>query len=275
MTTSLHFPHKSSQHAIQNVVGPSVAPLRWLRLRIINLPTTGCGCAFDTDDCEAALDILTGTCTVELLAPEGKRCFPGIGGRTSVFDELPTVLYIPRLTSVRVMAESAGFHAALVLAPARADLPARLVTPPDVEVRTVGKDNWQRTVATAIGDNVEADRLLLGETVNPAGNWSSSPPHKHDRRDGDEVALEEVYYYQLDPPQGFGLQRIYTPPSDPAPFDVTYAVRHGDAIALPRGYHPVVAAPGYRLYYLWALAGEERRYGAWSDDPEHAWVKRP
>jgi 5-deoxy-D-glucuronate isomerase len=26
-------------------------------------------------------------------------------------------------------------------------------------------------------------------------------------------------------------------------------------------------------YYTWVLAGEERRYGAWADDPRHAWVK--
>jgi hypothetical protein len=23
------------------------------------------------------------------------------------------------------------------------------------------------------------------------------------------------------------------------------------------------------------LAGEERRYGAWADDPRHAWVRKP
>ena len=42
---------------------------------------------------------------------------------------------------------------------------------------------------------------------------------------------------------------------------------------LPKGYHPVVAAPGYQLHYTWVLAGEERRYGAWADDPNHAWVR--
>ncbi|MGB7593147.1 MAG: 5-deoxy-glucuronate isomerase [Terriglobia bacterium] len=32
-------------------------------------------------------------------------------------------------------------------------------------------------------------------------------------------------------------------------------------------------APGYELHYTWVLAGEERRYGAWAEDPRHAWVK--
>jgi 5-deoxy-glucuronate isomerase len=44
---------------------------------------------------------------------------------------------------------------------------------------------------------------------------------------------------------------------------------------LPKGYHPLVGAPGYELHYTWVLAGEERRYGAWADDPRHAWVKNP
>ena len=49
-------------------------------------------------------------------------------------------------------------------------------------------------------------------------------------------------------------------------------VEEGDSMVLPRGYHPVVAAPGYSLYYLWVLAGEENSYGAWSDDPAHKWI---
>ena len=31
-------------------------------------------------------------------------------------------------------------------------------------------------------------------------------------------------------------------------------LRHGAVVGIPSGYHPVCAAPGYRLYYLWALA---------------------
>ena len=50
-------------------------------------------------------------------------------------------------------------------------------------------------------------------------------------------------------------------------------VEDGDTVIIPRGYHPVVAAPGYQLSYVWALRGEGRRYGAWSDDPAHAWLR--
>jgi 5-deoxy-glucuronate isomerase len=112
--------------------------------------------------------------------------------------------------------------------------------------------------------------LIVGETINPPGNWSSSPPHKHDVDDLPmESKLEEVYFYKLKPQQGFGLQRIY---SDDGDLDEAYVIRDGDTVAFPRGYHPVVAAPGYQLYYLWVLAGEKRIMCP-NDDPDHAWVK--
>ncbi len=85
--------------------------------------------------------------------------------------------------------------------------------------------------------------------------------------------MEEVYFFQVEPRGGFGFIRVYTDPGDPLPFDCAYAVEDGDTVLIPRGYHPVVAFPGYTLNYTWALAGEGRTYGAWSEDPRHAWIK--
>ena len=45
----------------------------------------------------------------------------------------------------------------------------------------------------------------------------------------------------------------------------------GDAVLLPYGYHPVSAAPGYSLYYLWAMAGDERKLALY-EDPAHRWI---
>jgi hypothetical protein len=28
------------------------------------------------------------------------------------------------------------------------------------------------------------------------------------------------------------------------------------------------------LNYTWVLAGEGRTYGAWADDPRHAWIRQ-
>lgn len=159
------------------------------------------------------------------------------------------------------------------LAPSEADCPPVLVRPEDVVEKSAGTSNWSRKVYTCVGDNVKAKRLLVGETVNPPGNWSSAPPHKHDVKSAFETPLEEVYFFKIMPTQGFGLQRIYSGPEDREPFDEVYAVENNDAVVIPRGYHPVVAGPGYQLYYLWMLAGEERRYGAWTDDPRHSWLR--
>ena len=55
--------------------------------------------------------------------------------------------------------------------------------------------------------------MIVGETINPPGNWSSYPPHKHDRLvPGVEVPLEEVYHYRFSPAGGFAIQRVYDPP---------------------------------------------------------------
>jgi 5-deoxy-glucuronate isomerase len=48
-------------------------------------------------------------------------------------------------------------------------------------------------------------------------------------------------------------------------------VHDGDVVAIPSGYHPVVAAPGYALYYLWVMAGEGRELAPYLD-PQHSWV---
>lgn len=105
-----------------------------------------------------------------------------------------------------------------------------------------------------------------GETFNPPGHWSSFPPHKHDGRDG-EPALEEVYYYRVDPPQGFRQQMLYTNDGESA----VHAVRDGDVVLLLYGYHPVSTPPGYRLYYLWGMADEQRRLALF-EDPAHTWI---
>lgn len=137
----------------------------------------------------------------------------------------------------------------------------------------VGKDNWARTVYTHIGDNIDAAHLVAGETFSRPGGWTSSPPHKHDQWGDGEIPMEEIYHFHLDPPQGFAIIRVYTAANDPQPFDEPCVVQDGDTVLIPRGYHPVVACPGYTVHYAWILAGEGRRYGAWTDDPRHTWIK--
>ncbi len=120
-----------------------------------------------------------------------------------------------------------------------------------------------------------ASRLVVVEVYTPSGNWSSYPPHKHDEHIVDasgkivEADLEEVYFYKIDRPEGFAYQRIYTPDRE---IDELLLARDSHLVLSPRGYHPVVAAPGYNCYYLNMLAGSAQSLAA-TDDPEYAWVK--
>jgi len=187
-------------------------------------------------------------------------------GRRDVFSERATALYVPPGATLRVTASTA-VEAIVLSAAATTGGDAALVGPADVRVNARGKGSYAREVHDLFVTDPHARRLMVGETFNPPGNWSSYPPHKHDGRDG-EPKLEEVYYFRIDPPQGFGHQMLYTADGE----SVTHTVRDGDAVLLPYGYHPVSAAPGYRLYYLWAIAGAERKL-ALHEDPAHTWIK--
>jgi len=215
------------------------------------------------DGFEAAVVLLTGDVTFD-----GRPA-----RRVDVFDQPATAVFLPPGTAVEV---SATTHAELALAAtvdgavhAPSDATPVIVTPDEVVITGRGRPGWQRQVHDVIADTVPAQRLLVGETFNAAGEWSSFPPHKHDGGDG-EPALEEVYYYRFDQPDGFGFQGLY----EPGGTERAVFLRHGTVVGIPGGYHPVCAAPGYRLYYLWALAPRAgtARALALHEDPAHRWL---
>jgi 5-deoxy-glucuronate isomerase len=49
-------------------------------------------------------------------------------------------------------------------------------------------------------------------------------------------------------------------------------VRDGDAVLVHDGYHPVVAGPGYNIYYLNFIAGSARSLAV-TEDPNHVWIR--
>ena len=205
-----------------------------------------------------------------LVLQEGRgRFVTGDGewtlSRSNVFDERASAVYVPPGARVTVTAET-PLEAVLFSTPAPAGGKAIAVRPGDVEVNARGRDIYSREVHNVLVTDPYVKRLMVGETFNPPGHWSSFPPHKHDGRDGEPV-LEEVYYFRVSPPQGFGQQMLYTEGGE----CVAHVVRDGDTVLLPYGYHPVAAAPGYRLYYLWGMAGQQRKL-ALHEDPAHKWI---
>lgn len=216
------------------------------------------------DGIEAALVPLTGSCRVEV----GAHTFD-LAGRRDVFDRVSDFAYLPSGSEVVLTSNGGEFAVPTAQADRRLDaayVPARAVS---VEVRGGGQATRQINNFMA-ADAFEADRLMAVEVLTPDGNWSSFPPHKHDEHTERELPLEEIYYFRIRGPDGFGFHRTYT--SDRA-IDANVTVRHGDVFLVPRGYHgPCVAAPGHTMYYLNVMAGPVERAWKISFDPAHEWL---
>jgi 5-deoxy-glucuronate isomerase len=214
---------------------------------------------------ELGIVVLGGVCSVESAAGSWQR----IGRRASVFEGVAYTLYLPIETQFTLIAQT-DCEVALCYCAARNAYPARLITPEEVEIEIRGGGNATRQINHLLKPDFPADRILLVEVYTPSGNWSSYPPHKHDvHSPPGEVDLEEVYYYKVDRPEGYAIQRVYTADRR---LDETLTVRDGELVLIPEGYHPVVAAHGYNVYYLNVLAGSARSMAA-SDDPNYAWVR--
>jgi 5-deoxy-glucuronate isomerase len=211
-------------------------------------------------------------CLLLLLKGKGKVDYKGktfpLGERKSVFEEKAYALYIPPNSEFSVFAEK-DFEAALCFAPASIKSEAVLIKPEDVRVRKVGRDNFYREVHDVLREDIPSEKLLVGETFNPPGNWSSYPPHRHDEHNPPEkIWLEEVYHFRIQPEGGFALMRLY---DDDLTLNEALVIENRDSVIITKGYHPVVSAPGYFLYYLWILAGDERLLIP-INDPQHEWV---
>jgi 5-deoxy-glucuronate isomerase len=219
----------------------------------------------DTGNRELALVLLGGTCSVSSSRGE----WSGVGRRPNVFSGMPYALYLPVSTRYTITADT-DCDLAFCYCLADESHPPRLIVPADIEVEIRGAGNATRQINKIIRPEFPAHRLLVVEVYTPSGNWSSYPPHKHDVHNPPaEVDLEEIYYYRIDRPEGYAIQKVYT--SDRR-LDETITVRDGEMVLVPEGYHPVVAAHGYNVYYLNALAGSARSMAA-SDDPDYVWVR--
>ena len=213
---------------------------------------------------ETVFVLLAGMCSVEWDA--GTQ---NIGERASVFDGLPYALYLRPGDQVRFTA-AATCEIAACYVPSEGKFPSRLITPKDVHVSLRGGGNASRQIVDVMRPDFPADRLIVVEVYTPGGNWSSYPPHKHDvHKPPAEVDLDEIYYYRMNKPGAFAHQRLYTPDGQR---DTVVTVHDGDAVLVRDGYHPVVAGPGYDIYYLNFIAGSARSLAV-TEDPNHLWIR--
>jgi 5-deoxy-glucuronate isomerase len=263
-----HFPAGSTAREPYAVEIGTYSGCQWTSLRVVELPPEA-SLRFGTGDEEMFVLPLAGSFEVSC---DGERY--QLRGRADVFSGPTDTVYLPRDSQVEV-SSSAGGRFALPAALCSRKLAARYRPAADVPVEIRGAGHVTREVHNfGAADTFEADRLIAVEVITPAGNWSSYPPHKHDEDvPGEESELEEIYYFELSQPRGFGFHRVYGTPE--RPIDVLAEVRDGDVVLVPHGWHgPSVAAPGYDMYYLNVMAGPgEKREWLIRDDPDHAWVR--
>jgi 5-deoxy-glucuronate isomerase len=215
--------------------------------------------------CEVALIVLGGTCAVEGTGFD----FKNIGKRKNVFDGKPYTVYIPFGSDYAVKAVT-DVEVAWAASPSSLKTPAYVITPEQVKEAHIGKENFQRDAVLMLTDAFPSAHLFIGEAYVPSGNHASYPPHRHDFDNLPvEVDMEELYFFRFNPEQGYGIQKIYT---DDGSIDFTCTVKQNDATLIPRGYHPVINAPGYTMYYLWIMAGESHRKFLSVIDPQHTWI---
>lgn len=192
-------------------------------------------------------------------------------GRANPFSGKPHCLYLPRRTTYVIEALT-DVELAYNGSPATRDT-ARptLIRPEDTRHIELGKDNWTRTSEIILDETFDSEHLYIGEGMIPSGNWSGYPSHRHDvNNPPTELDMEETYFYLFNPSRGFGFQSIYLPDGS---LNEAYRVQDHDTVAIAEGYHPLVGAPGYQMYYLWTMAGAQGRGLISSMDPAHAWVK--
>ena len=196
------------------------------------------------------------------LAWDGERASVA---RRSVFDEPPTVLHAGPGTRLAVRALGGGAEFVLVRALNGRAFAPRLFRPAELqpEYRGLGlvQNASLRNVRLVFDGAVRPEsELVLGEVVSYPGRWSSYPPHTHPQ--------PEIYHYRFTEPQGYGHAELG---------EQVFKVRSGDTLKITGGLsHAQVAAPGYGMFYVWAVRHlPGNRYTGFQFEEEHRWVLDP
>lgn len=184
-------------------------------------------------------------CVVLLIEGEGLAYFHNesvVLTRLNWRDQNPTTFHLSKNEELKI-ATKTECRLAIIRTPNPDEFASRIYLPKDVATEHRGKDmldNASYRLVRAIIQDPPADkkaRLVVGEVMNFPGRWSSYPPHHHQQ--------DEIYYYEFFPREGFGFAQCGR--------DVTM-IHHHDLLHIPGGKdHAQVSAPGYHLYYIWAI----------------------
>jgi 5-deoxy-glucuronate isomerase len=247
-TDTGHHRQRNADGSVRIDVTPENAGWDFLSFAVIELKP-GESHTARLDDQETAIVPLSGSATVSADDQTFEL------SRTSVFEQMPHIVYAPPGTSITVTVPDDAarpFEFSIGSAPAEGKYPIRLIEPSQMKQELRGGGQAYRHVNHVLAPPIDAERLILYEVYVPRGTWSGWAPHCHDGRDGSPY-LEEVYYFRLDPGDGFVMQRNWRDDED---FDELFAARDGDSVLVTKGYHSSVACPTSHMMFLNYLAGE-------------------
>lgn len=219
---------------------------------------------------ESCCTVLEGNCNIQTK----HSIYKGVGKRKALFEGKPDSVYVPLHDRAEIVATSPRVEILIAGGRAGNEYKSFRVEPEEVDTVQYGSDETKthRKIYHILGQKQQGmvDKLLVSElfTVG-AGGWSGFPPHKHHvDREGKESNHEEVYFFKFNPEHGFGAQFAYVNDDD---FGPVYHIKQNSVIVLDKGYHPVVAAPGYEMYYFTILVGKTQRSLLQHFHPQHSY----
>lgn len=253
-TTERMIFRKTNAHPGRHVaVTPQNSTMRHLAYGRIRLDASVQNVTFDDGNRETGFIVLSGDAAVRT---EGKEF--DLGKYDAIYIPRDSKIEVSTKSEVDIAEFSSDVEKRYTLQVVRY---AEISKDPAMKFTTGGPGSW-RALSMVIAKNVEAGRLIAGFTHSDPGNWTSWPPHEHAKM------LEEIYVYFDMPEPAYGIQLVYNDMEYP---ELITAVRDGDAVLMPSGYHPNVSVPGHRIAFLWAMAAHrevaDRQFGVVNIQP--------
>lgn len=247
---------------IKKAIGSGFTPLldgevNRLRFGVLNL-AAGESHTFSCEDREYSIVLIQGEARVE-----GAHESAVIGPRMDPFSEKPEGCIFTCGQSVTVTAIRDSF---LGVGSAKAEQTMKdcVVHMDDAFAAVRGDGNWKREVRFCVwNDNTVGNQMMMGETVIPAGNWSTFPPHRHSGKLPGETAYDEAFFMLFRQENGFGMVWQY---EDEENLDQVSHFETGSLIYGDKGFHTLVVAPVCDCYQLTVMAGPSRKSSASVDE---------
>ena len=231
-------------------VTPEIAGWPHLTFRTYGFPQ-GHPIDGESVDDEVCMIFLAGSATVTVGAQTWS-----VNRDADVFTGPPQCIYLPPHHNY-LLTPLSDCEVAYARWPARGVFAPHVIAPETMAVEERGSGDTACRV-THILRAGEAEHLTCAEVLIPPGHWYEDTTPEGGAAEGAGGAAGSVWYYRLAPASGWALQRLNLD-SDDSALDEALVLRHGDAVIVRGGRHPVVAAPGYHLYglHISAVAGSD------------------